>query len=528
MIFTLNHHLSVSFNKFSCRPSFECLLSFPNSRYDSSKLDFTKTWDQKHKLSLSPNKSLTQTRKKQVKFQFQHERSQENKPGLFFKTRPLLCYHDDLNFVNLRFYFLNTLKALHCCWSAVKNNKRIAFLGVEHDLLSRALDGCSKAWFKSKNFNRDTLPRTTNSEPASKRGFGLKSKQRQQKQLGHDFNSLLTTNARMLKKPSFTKQTQQGRKKTWANFTLKRTETSLYALIAKRMSAHAGLSSFVTGQSNLVLLANPDQSLKMASSHLSFFKPETQRLNWSNLNGRTQFGLKAPCAHFETSYFSAATNESFRPDLTTTRLRSSDFSFGTNFKSNRILKNQRVFHAKVQEHKLCSVFGSSGLVKKAPEKKKTGLKKAILKKKKKQPKTKRFGFEKLCFFNRYRKHSSKQAFERNLTSFLGVPYAPFYESCLNRIEFYDRFHFAKNPYFKQAELIFFSHPDKTLSMANQAKNLRIPSIGIESALKGRKERLKYASLRSTVTMPLLGNPDNCFFVLLLLRLFMRLNSRAEK
>ena len=523
MIFTLNHHLSLSFNKFSCMPNFECLLNFPKTNLDASKLDFPKTF-QADKISL-PNKSLTKIKtKKQIRFQFKPEHMKRIKP--VFKTRPLLCYHHDLSFLNLRFYFLNTLKALHCCWSAVKNNKRVAFLGVEHDLLTGALDGCSKAWFKSKNFNRDTLPRTINSMPTLNLGRGLKSKHRQPKKSGHDFNGLLTTNAALLKKPSFAKQPHQGKQKTFSNLTLAGSEARYYALVAKRMAAHAGLSSFVTAQSSLALLANPDQSLKIASSHLSFLK-SSHDLNWSCLNGRTSFGLKAPCAHFETRYLSATTNESFPLGLAKTRLRASDFRFGTTFKPGRILKNQFVSYAKAQQRQFSSVFGPSSQVKKAYQKKQR-LKKSSLKKKMKQS-SKRFGFEKFCFFSRYRKQAClKQGLERSLKLFPSVPYKPFYEFYLNRILFYDLFYFAKNPYFKQAELMFFTHPDKTLNMVNQAKSLRIPSIGIESALKGGKQRFKYASQRSTVTMPLLGNPDNCFFVLLLLRLFMRLNSRAGK
>ena len=531
MIFTLNNYLLYSFNKFSCRPRFECLLSFKSKFGEGSKLDSTNTSNVRKTRTL-PNYSLKNQLQNQNQLKFKNSfvfSRREEKTSLFFKNQALLCYHDDLNFLNLGFYFLNTLKALHCCWSAVKNNKRVAFVGVEHDLVGRALDGCLKTWFKSKNFIRDTLPRTNNNESGLK--LTSKGKFKHQKQTGFKFkfDGLLTTNARILKKRTFAKPQPQLNLRNFENERRVSRESSYYKLMAKRMKAHAGLNSFVIKQSHLSLLANPDQSLKVASSHVSLLQAK-KAFNWSNLNGRVSHGLKARLANFETGYSSAATNEEFKPSLAKTFLNSSNFRFGTKLTLKKFFKNNFVQNAQSQQREL-NYFPSGGTntLKSSLKKQKTKSVLFSLKKKSKlkTKNPKKRNYEKFRFYCRYRKQTGqKRKTSAHLNLMPNFVYEPFYSNLLNRIQFYDKFHFAKNPYFKQADVIFFSHPDKTLSMANQAKNLRIPSIGIESALKSRKEHVKYASMRSTVNMPLLGNPDNSFFVLLLLRLFMRLSSHA--
>jgi hypothetical protein len=43
----------------------------------------------------------------------------------FVKSRPLLCWHSDIAFLNLRHWFLNLLRAMHLVWTIAKNNGRV-------------------------------------------------------------------------------------------------------------------------------------------------------------------------------------------------------------------------------------------------------------------------------------------------------------------------------------------------------------------------------------------------------------------
>ena len=81
--------------------------------------------------------------------------------------------------------------------------------------------------------------------------------------------------------------------------------------------------------------------------------------------------------------------------------------------------------------------------------------------------------------------------------------------------------FAYNPYLRHADLVFFVNPDKNPGLAEQVKKLAIPSIGIVSGLKSTSYRKQpyQANLHDSVTYPIVGNPDNLIFVMMIVRVF---------
>jgi hypothetical protein len=79
-----------------------------------------------------------------------------NQETTIFQSCELLCWRIDLQFLNLRAYFGNLLKALHVCWLASRNNKRIVFVdqaNISNDL-SQVLHHSL-----TKQHSRHTLPR---------------------------------------------------------------------------------------------------------------------------------------------------------------------------------------------------------------------------------------------------------------------------------------------------------------------------------------------------------------------------------
>jgi len=89
--------------------------------------------------------------------------------------------------------------------------------------------------------------------------------------------------------------------------------------------------------------------------------------------------------------------------------------------------------------------------------------------------------------------------------------------------------FANNPYLQHADLVFFVNPDKNPGLAEQVKKLSIPSIGIVSGLKSTSYRKQphQSNLHNSVTYPIVGNPDNLVFVMMVIRVFAKLIQRVH-
>lgn len=84
---------------------------------------------------------------------------------------------------------------------------------------------------------------------------------------------------------------------------------------------------------------------------------------------------------------------------------------------------------------------------------------------------------------------------------------------------------ANNMHIDQAGLIFFVNPDKTPGLAAQAKQLRIPTVGLMGGLKADNQPESRKNIR--VDYPIVGNPDHCFFVQMVMQMFISVINQAR-
>ena len=73
------------------------------------------------------------------------------------------------------------------------------------------------------------------------------------------------------------------------------------------------------------------------------------------------------------------------------------------------------------------------------------------------------------------------------------------------------------------DLIFFINPEKNIGLVNQAKRLKIPTVGVISSGKNKRGRMLFScyNLNQSVHYPILGNSASCFFVHVLLDTLIR-------
>lgn len=68
-----------------------------------------------------------------------------------FETNELLCKRNELNYLNLRGFFVNAIKAMHLCWLVARNNQRLVFISskghvARHDYVNNCILGQSKRY----------------------------------------------------------------------------------------------------------------------------------------------------------------------------------------------------------------------------------------------------------------------------------------------------------------------------------------------------------------------------------------------
>lgn len=573
MIFTLNHHTSYSYNKFTCRPAYVVGLTkaFKNKNAQLSVPYGLKAPQYRRRPGTLVNNALpcASMKRNANKSTLLASLNMQNTPGSdtltygldqnrldvynerdqnhFFQVKPLLCWKNDLAYYNLRSYFLNTLKALHLCWSAARNNKKIAFIGVDGDLLNQASSSCLTGWFKTQSLARNSIPKLCST--LQKGGFkSLRASGRGKKRLA---------TATALRKTRFYKKLFQSYA-LWLN-TFKRS-TSLvenrtnshksfvpatggakgYTLIPTLMKTYGQSGSFFLSHSTPARLCNPDQVLKSASSHLLCLrKPDLQdRLsaNWTQLAHRLgQLGLKAP--HNELDHFTPCS--SYAELNTKTK---SNLAFYDPFSKINVYKRgfwgarpYTKYSAREQTEIIKGLFSKQSPTKHVWLNRKQRIKpylqrvekafrgRFVLNHRNKAP------FQRESYLFRTKKSQRKPYNKRYKPGiFKKRFYKTHYNNMLQRIEFYDRASFVTNPNLKQADILFFIHPDKSPGMVTMARNLRIPTIGIVSGLKSKgTSRFKPTDLADGVNYPIVGNADNNFFVLLLLRTFMRVIRKAN-
>ena len=76
-------------------------------------------------------------------------------------------------------------------------------------------------------------------------------------------------------------------------------------------------------------------------------------------------------------------------------------------------------------------------------------------------------------------------------------------------------HFGPNVHLGGGQdLVFFIDPEKNIGLVNQAKRLKIPTIGVISSGENKRGRMLFSScsLDQSVHYPIIGNPVSCFFM----------------
>lgn len=142
MIYIINNNTAYSYSKFICRPKWLINLNLRQSLFqtDSPLTNFLDI--------------LTQTNE----FNFKYDKDKPNvRPNNTFQSTELLCWRSDLQFLNLRAYFSNMLKALHLCWFAARNNKRIVFIDQDISMNHFRSQLVYQSLFKQ--YKRQSIPR---------------------------------------------------------------------------------------------------------------------------------------------------------------------------------------------------------------------------------------------------------------------------------------------------------------------------------------------------------------------------------
>lgn len=499
---------------------------------------------------------------------------------VFFKTKPLLCWRSDLAYFNLRWYFLNTFKALHLCWNAVKNNKRIAFVGVDSDRLTFATNRTCRrleqttAFYrdvvprlkqrtkrhKKQRYNRLTLTKTTfisrfdnpikDKKPSYNHNLnarfsldvrlygltrlirachGLRSHHAEPKQprLGpllkqqHRLQSLCAQT--FVKLPvvayptagtGFLSNPAHPLKAVFNHFAtactnLKPSDLNQHLkCIPGALRSHAAVAKYCILQFNHIGLT-PNISFQYYDSHTYKLKPIKPHLNEALLNEVCQ----------GTSSGGASGKFLREPvkQASTLCLGQTSGTYSTNDNQTLSVANLRHF---VYKSRLCQAHMKALVV---PSYSAKGLVKDQKWVSCVKPRRMPVGFSsksKSPLFSSYGQRSSgrRQTWHKNNNV----------AKYMMSAELKGFQNWAVNPHLKQAGVIFFANPDKYTALAAQAKRLRIPTIGLVSGLQhqnqyGSKKHLKQ---NDSVDYPILGNPDNSFFVLIIVRMFMSVVRKA--
>jgi hypothetical protein len=650
MIHIVNHHTAYSYSKLTCRhPSLGVIKTKLKNKVKLASLlllqrvrkhqanHYTKTkfnpsmslrssWQNIVKSKSGVFKSKGGLKPKNVRIQnsgqgslcsfampqvFHKAEAKENKgQNKFFKSKPLLCWRSDLAFFNLRWYFLNCFKALHLCWSAARNHKRIAFVGVDDNLQSQSsLESIAKL-FKIKTFLRDALPdvkqaptispqnKPRQTETSAKKKLitspSLCSVKKEKESQEGIFTFAKGEEPAMIKQKYKSYQTRRQAKshqtnlmlfgqlirflrscdmkwhkandssdaepchKTAQGLVLTHTDqiTKQHLLQSKISFVSSRQSAFLYNNACTGFFSNPERPFKTIFNNFNSSLPSSEMISYDHVSNVDMLKLKPGLKQYPLNlnsiglsprvselswrespkYDRRCRQDSLVPELQrhlglgrTKKLASSD---ATAVLSLCLWSTSELIHSIGQRATL-------GVKKTAPEPNrqadafwnqhfnlchaytKSKLKKAQLNLRTASPKSKKVPLRihfKNHFVSAKRSLSFKPWWQKQ----------NYYADALVRNLTKDYQKFASNPSLKQADIIFFTNPDKTPALAAQARRLRIPTIGLVSGLKPKQTwgTSKHINQKDSVDYPILGNSDNSFFVLMMVRMFMNLISKA--
>ena len=603
MIHTVNHHTAYSYSKFTCRAPNLVKIKSKNPLGLNSADQDDKTPRLTELQSCKSQISAGQKQTSSTSAVHGHHNGQEYN---FFKAKPLLCWRSDLAFFNLRYYFLNCFKALHLCWNASRNNKRIAFVGANGNLLDMADLASYGHDFKNKGLTRDVLPRL--------KGTFLQPLQKTKASIGNRFKSNKTARAM----PKIIPQKVHGTLKPRQAYGLaplrllskylqacpdhnsnfkkhsrydarppageKSYQSQIQNKIHYRLQGKLGLAgarrpALLYNDTSTGFFSNPELSCPSLWNHfLALVHKNTPQIR-RNVAGKHVFGFQTYNLRFPLDGIVPNVGETYvlkRPSPGS-QSRKTLFERGGGKKKTNVYISPRYRNLCVQAlFKLC--FGSSS----APKTK--GIAARIKIQNKKQ--SKQTQCLKFLFTKRHARtkpgsnslgsightvHNNKRntpyvirpslrgshlgskiykarprlqrsqkwslyapkgvvsniVYSRHFYKRYIAPRRNFkkrkYHASFLRVSYgHDFKKFATNSNLKQADAIFFTHPDKTAALTSQARRLRLPTIGLVSGLKHNQHNIQ----KDSVDYPILGNPNNSFFVFMVLRMFLNVIHHA--
>lgn len=487
-----------------------------------------------------------------------------------FQSTELLCKRNDLQFLNLRGYFSNLLKALHLCWLAARNNKRIFFIDRAYSIASNNRSQLIVQSL-SKQRKRQSIPRRLISfSPLNQGSKHLTSHSiqdcaklskhiKKQKQVlvhknNFNFSELLDlfskniTNIHLNKNaaPIAALKVNMAVNNEKTGFSSNRMSNTKYqiklrAKIAQQVSrqtcffANASSPSFLSTNKNAFnasMLTHLDQFVQNATIARNYghqlkeqiiFNTSKQKklinINKNNLNVYLLHLKTKPLKLYSIAYENVNIKNSCLPFF-----NGIDFSNISDLVNTSLLKKpSRVANTYFLESSNINSFYQV----KSKLKEET-LRKVI------DPK---IGSK---FLNHFYKCSSspnvKKMPEKNWKTQKNLVFKlntlqKYYNSLVQMNNYEQSLNFVKNPWLIQADIIFFVDPEKNGSMVEQAKRLNIPTIGVISGATSNRfgrQGFRNYNFDNSVNYPIIGNSGSFFFTRMLLDVFIKTIQVATK
>ena len=527
MIYSLNHNTPYTHSRFTARPTLLLIHSGKIKIKDSKRFLKKFLENQKIKEFCGIVKLKQEKKAPFASFAFGGTKAkvggtkakQRQSPGQSkmtltfpsFQSKELLCWRFDLAFFNLQGFFLNMLKALHVCWFFVRNHKRIVFVSTN----GRLQEGIRSAMDSLlQRFPREQLPRLiSNRQPAGvlKQPQVKHKKKKSPAVVEHSsFLGTLATLLRRSAKPSKRVGTDRQKWLRDKHFVNNHAYHKLNGLLVKAASRRPTISY---GEVHTTFFSNTKKLFQDKFNHLNYdhggnltpthhLKQVPLDLNAPGLSSSAQ-----PFSKYLGRRYGARRQSKSRQSNLGIFLRS---ALNENSQASKVGKTARIQEKNISRSLRLKKVKPSTLLPLLPlEAQKQRL----------EAQKQRLGAQK----QRQKQLKSPISQSQRQSSVFRKWWKPcgHYAFLMNIYAHHSMKRLASNTHLNQADLVFFTNPDRNLGLVNQIKKLGIPSIGIVSGLKTSAYRKfpSHSCLHDSVTYPIIGNPDSSHFVLMVLRIF---------
>jgi hypothetical protein len=470
------------------------------------------------------------------------KKSEQIKKG-FLKSKPLLCWHGDVHFLNLRHWFFNSLRAMHLLWTITKNNGRVVFIhqsgffdiqahqNMVDDLMQSLLRPSLKreafTYFKKKKNHR--VKQVNALKKPVHRSIGLKrGKPRKRLQLCWAPQALKmkkAVKARMLQLASTRKKSVHVEFPLPLLSRLIKTEFGPYSILQKENRTHKTDQTKSIGKPRYVPLLQKARlwmrlcqlSSRLATSTygavksswfsnnsvsnsvfhpLALFDRKSKAQNLRSLSG----GINRLNRPFAKTFWLCLLpllipfkrNQWFKPQLASASIKAKEIPSFLDL--NRSERNKR--NKQKRLHRLNHMYLSYKLA--------LHFTKSITKSTKRQTIDRITAIDRITTYN---KGYLQNFYEAPLFTYIKSPLSltsPLSFSVLSNQQL------AKNMLLGQINAVVFSNGDRSAKLVQQARNLNIPTIGLCGgfAQTNFKTKSPFSYNRQWVDYPIIGNPNN--------------------